>query len=109
MALLRPTAHVDAVIEWVSVNGERVDAVVTAGESQWRIVFGTSSEQTIDWLHVYERPTRFDGVSGGRAILINGPSGAGKSTLMRAMQQIAAAPFVIFDEPEHVGTVNPSI
>ena len=48
----------------------------------------------------------FDGVAGGRAILINGPSGAGKSTLLRAMQQVATAPFVIFDEPEHIGTVQ---
>jgi chloramphenicol 3-O-phosphotransferase len=107
MALLGPSAHADAIIEWMSVNGERVDAVVTAGGSQWRIVFGSSSEQAIDWLDVYERPTRFDGVSGGRAVLINGPSGDGKSTLMRAMQQIADGPFVIFDEPEHVGTVQP--
>jgi chloramphenicol 3-O-phosphotransferase len=107
ISLLGPSARADAVIEWVAVNGERVDAVVTAGESQWRIVFGRSSEQTINWLDVYERPTRCDDVSGGRAILMNGPSGAGKSTLMRAVQQIASAPLVIFDEPEHVGAVQP--
>ena len=77
-----------------------------AGESQWRIVFGCSTETAIDWLDVFQRPNRFDGVAGGRAILINGPSGAGKSTLLRAMQQVATAPFVIFDEPEHIGTVQ---
>ena len=60
----------------------------------------------IDWLEVFQRPNRFDGVAGGRAILLNGPSGAGKSTLMRAMQQVATVPFVILDEPEHIGTVQ---
>ena len=106
--LLRPAADADALLEWITVNGERVDAVVTAGDAQWRIVFGCSSGTVIDWLDVFERPTRFDGVTGGRAILVNGPSGAGKTTLMRAMQQLATAPFVIFDEPEHIGTVQPA-
>jgi chloramphenicol 3-O-phosphotransferase len=107
LSLLLPVARADSIVEWIGVNGERVDAVVTAGESQWRIVFGCSTGTTIDWLDVFERPIRFDGVAGGRAILINGPSGAGKSTLMRAIQQIATAPLVIFDEPEHIGSVQP--
>lgn len=105
--LLGPAADADALLDRITVNGDRVDAVVTAGDAQWRIVFGCSSGSVIDWLDVFERPVQFDGVAGGRAILINGPSGAGKTTLMRAMQQLAAAPFVIFDEPEQVGTVQP--
>jgi chloramphenicol 3-O-phosphotransferase len=105
--LLRPAARADAITDWIRVNDARVDATITADGSQWRIVFGCSSGTTIEWLDVFERPTRFAGVSGGRAVLINGPSGAGKSTLMRAMQEIATAPFVIFDEPEHIGTVQP--
>lgn len=105
--LLGPAARASAAIDWIAINGERVDAVVTAGESQWRIVFGSSSEMTIDWLDVFERPNHIDGVTIGRAVLLNGPSGSGKSTLMRAMQRIATAPLVIFDEPEHVGTVQP--
>lgn len=107
ITLLGPAARADAIIEWIAVNGERVDAVVTAGESQWRIVFGCSPETVINWLDVFERPNLSDGASGGRAILINGPSGAGKSTLMRALQQIATEPLVIFDEPEHIGAVQP--
>ena len=105
--LLGPVALADARIGWIRVNGERVDAVVTAGKSQWRVVFGCASGRTIDSVDVFERPDRFDGITGGRAVVINGPSGAGKSTLMRAMQQIAGAPFVIFDEPELIGTVQP--
>lgn len=107
ITLLGPPARAEARIVWIRVNGERVDALVRAGESQWRIVFGCSSGTAIDWVDVFERPNRFDGVTGGRAILINGPSGAGKSTILRALQQVAAVPFVIFDEPEHVGTVQP--
>ncbi len=107
-SLLRPAADADALLEWITVNGERVDAVVTAGDAQWRIVFGCSSGTVIDWLDVFERPARFDGVTGGRAVLINGPSGSGKTTLMRAIQQLATAPLVIFDEPEHIGTVQPA-
>ena len=105
--LLGPVALADARIGWIRVNGERVDAVATAGESQWRVVFGCASGRAIDSLDVFERPDRFDGITGGRAVVINGPSGAGKSMLMRAMQQIAGVPFVIFDEPEHIGTVQP--
>jgi chloramphenicol 3-O-phosphotransferase len=104
--LLRPLAAVPVTIDWIAINGERVDVVVTSGEAQWRVVFGSLSRTTIDWLGVSSRPIRFDGIPGGRAIVINGPSGAGKSTLMRALQQIATFPLVIFDEPEHIGTVQ---
>lgn len=104
--LLVSVAQGEFSIEWIGVNGDRVDAVLTSAESQMRVVFGSASGTMIDWLDVFERPATFDGVPGGRAIVINGPSGAGKSTLMRSMQQIAEAPFVVFDEPEHIGTVQ---
>lgn len=107
LELLSPAARANAGIDSVAVNDERVDAVLVAGEAQWRVVFGCATGETIDWIDVYERPPQFDGVVGGRAVVINGPSGAGKSTLMNALQQIADAPFVIFDEPEQIGTVQP--
>lgn len=93
--------------ESLAINGERLDAVLTSGEAQWRVVFGSSSGATIDWLDVYKRPDRFDGFAGGRAIVLNGPSGAGKSTLMRALQQVVTFPLVVLDEPEHIGAVQP--
>jgi chloramphenicol 3-O-phosphotransferase len=105
--LLGPAARADARIEWITVNGERVDATVAADESQWRVVYGCTTDDVVDWLDVYERPACFDGVAGGRVVVVNGPSGAGKSMLMRALQQIAGVPFVILDEPEHIGTVQP--
>lgn len=104
--LLAAAAEGKYSIEWIAVNGDRVDAVLTSAKSQLRVVFGSASGTTIDWLDVFERPATFHGVPGGQAIVINGPSGSGKSTLMRSMQQIAAAPFVVFDEPEHIGTVQ---
>jgi chloramphenicol 3-O-phosphotransferase len=103
---LRPLASAAATIDWIAINGDRVDVVLSSGEAQWRVTFGSSSGTTIDWLGVYSRPSQFDGFPGGRAIIVNGPSGAGKSTLMLAMQQIAAVPLVIFDEPEHIGAVK---
>lgn len=106
--LLAPAARADAGIEWIAVNRARVDAVITAREAQWRVVFGSATGDTIDWLDVYERPARFAGVIGGRAIVVNGPSGAGKSTLLTALQQIATVPVVVLDEPEHIGTVQPA-
>ena len=105
--VLGPPTHADAKIDWLVVNGERVDAVLTAGDQQWRVAFGCSSATTIDWIDVFERPAHFDGIAGGHAIVVNGPSGAGKSIVMQALQQIAPGPLVVFDEPEHIGTVRP--
>jgi chloramphenicol 3-O-phosphotransferase len=114
--LLGPPALAEAKIDWLTVNGARVDATLTAGDEQWRVVFGCSSSAgtgaagpaaVVDWLDVFERPAHFDGVAGGRAVVVNGPSGAGKSTLLRALQRTAHGPLVVFDEPEHIGTVRP--
>jgi chloramphenicol 3-O-phosphotransferase len=106
--ILQPIARATTVVDWIAANGDRVDAVITADETQWRVVFGSATGHTIDWLNVYERPPRFAGVIGGCAIVVNGPSGAGKSTLLHALQQIATVPIVVLDEPEHIGTVQPA-
>lgn len=103
---LAPLARTHAAIESIAGHDERVDAVVTAHDRQWRVVFATGLTDVVQWLDVYERPARFDGVPGGLAIVVNGPSGAGKSTLMQALQRVATFPLVVLDEPEHIGTVQ---
>lgn len=104
---LRPLAGDDMVIASIAGRGERVDAVVTADDTHARVVFAYDDAGLITWLDVYLRPDRFDGITGGRVIVVNGPSGAGKSTLMRAMQSVATFPLVVLDEPEQIGTVQP--
>ncbi|CAB4603527.1 unannotated protein [freshwater metagenome] len=69
--------------------------------------FARDSHGLLTWLHAYVKPPLFDGVDGGRLIVVNGPSGAGKSTLMTALQSLASFPLVVLDEPEHIGTVQP--
>lgn len=106
-AKLRPLVLAGAVIDSIDGSDERADAVLSAGPEQWRVVFGSTAGGLISWLDVYERPLRFDGVVGGRVVVVNGPSGAGKSTLMRVLQAAAPFPLVVMDEPEQVGTVQP--
>ena len=105
-ALLEPVTRTGAVSEWLAVNGDRVDVVLTAGDEQ-RVVFGFPTGNRIDWLDVYRRPAEYGGVVTGRTIVVNGPSGAGKSTLLKALQEVATVPLVVLDEPEHIGTVQP--
>ena len=71
------------------------------------MVFAHDEAGMLTWLHVYRRPAEFDGVRGGRVVVVNGPSGAGKSTLMRALQSLAAYPLDVLDEPDQIGTVQP--
>ena len=104
---LRPLGRDHAVIESIAGSDERVDAVVTAGNATARVVFAHTAAGLLTWLDVYLRPDRFDGIAGGRIIVVNGPSGAGKSTLMRALQSVATFPLVVLDEPEEIGTVQP--
>ena len=103
---LRPLVADRTVIDTLVGSCERVDAVVTAGDKQARVVFAYDDAGLLIWLDVYLRPNRFDGVSGGRIIVVNGPSGVGKSVLMQALQAIAAFPLVVLDEPEQIGTVQ---
>ncbi|MBK8330888.1 MAG: hypothetical protein IPL07_00575 [Acidimicrobiaceae bacterium] len=106
-ATLRPLAVDQAVIDSIAGNHRRIDAVVTTGDVHARVVFAHDAAGLLTWLQAYLRPDRFDGVSGGRVIVINGASGAGKSTLMRALQSVATFPLVVLDEPEQIGTVQP--
>lgn len=97
LAPIHAAGHLD--VEWIGVNGPRVDVLVRTQEDEWRLVFGTADGERVDWLHVYRRPPVFDGVDGGRAVVINGPSGAGKSTLLNALRVQSPDPWVVFDEP----------
>ena len=96
-----------ALVTWWGVNETRVDLGVRAHEDEWRIVYGSSDDQWIDWLSVYRRPPQFSGVPGGRAVIVNGASGAGKSSLLDALQRESHLPWVVFDEPV-LGSVNES-
>lgn len=86
-------------IRSIALNGARVDLVASAGEREWRVVFGVSDAGRVDWLHVYERPAELRPVPGGRAVIVNGPSSAGKSTLLRELRARSDVAWVIFDEP----------
>jgi hypothetical protein len=92
-------AHADVLVRSVAVNGHRVDVVAAAGDHEWRVVFGTTDMVTTEWVHVFARPAQFDGVTGGRVVVVNGPSSSGKSTLLGALRDESAEPWVIFDEP----------
>ncbi len=99
----------DSAVEIESLEGNelRTDAVVIAEAVVARIVFARDSDGLLTWLHAYVKPPSFDGVEGGRLIVVNGPSGAGKSTLMTALQSHVSFPLVVLDEPEHIGAVQP--
>ena len=96
-----------ASVTWWGINGTRVDFGVRAQEDEWRIVYGIDDDELVDWLSVYRRPHPFDGVVGGRAVIVNGASGAGKSWLLDALQRQSQFPWVVFDEPV-LGSVNQS-
>jgi len=83
----------------------RSSPVVSTSSDQFRIVYFTSDGVTIDELAVFRRPPRFDGVDGGRVIVVNGPSGSGKSSLLAAIAANSSLPWVILDEPV-LGTVD---
>jgi chloramphenicol 3-O-phosphotransferase len=84
---------------WFGINERRVDAVVSAGGEEYRIVYFSADGRTIDALSVFRRPPRFDGIAGGRVVVVNGPSGAGKSSLLGALAEQSSLPWVLFDEP----------
>ena len=86
-------------VEWFGVNGGRVDVTVSTVRDQWRIVYVTTDGTTIDSLSVFRRPPRFDGIAGGRVIVLNGASGSGKSSLLEAIAEVSDLPWVLFDEP----------
>jgi chloramphenicol 3-O phosphotransferase len=102
---LAEIASGDPVVEWFGVNERRVDAVVSSSSHQFRIVYFTSDGVHIDELVVFRRPPPFDGVAGGRVIVVNGPSGSGKSSVLAAIADASSMPWVIVDEPV-LGTVD---
>lgn len=105
-ALLAPLAAVaELQIEWLVTNMDRVDAGVTGDDREWRVVYRTDEDGLVAALWVHERPPRFDGLVGGRSVVVNGPSGSGKSSLMTALVDLASTPWVMFDELS-LGTVK---
>jgi chloramphenicol 3-O-phosphotransferase len=88
----------DRRVTSVAVNGRRVDVVVVAPPAQeWRVVLEVD-DGCLRSVVVFERPPRFVGVDGGRAVVVNGPSSAGKSTVMSAVLKASSTPWVMFDE-----------
>lgn len=100
-AILGVIAPIAAVkgwsIDWVTVNGRRVDVGVAAPGREWRVVLSIDS-MGVHSASAAERPPFFGGVLGGRAVIVNGPSSAGKSTAMDALLAAADTPWVKFDE-----------
>lgn len=97
LTALLPVAESQFAIEWTTTNGRRVDAGVTAGEREWRVVLSID-EDGIHSAAAIEKPAVFPGVPGGRAVIVNGPSSAGKTTVMTAVVESALTPWVMFDE-----------
>ena len=95
----------EPVVDWFGVNERRVDAVVSTTVDEYRIVYFTDDGVTIDSVFVWRRPPRFDGVDGGRVVVVNGPSGSGKSSLLSAIASVSELPWVVFDEPV-IGAVD---
>ena len=102
LALIR---NASAVLEWFGINEERVDLVVSSERDQWRIVYFTTDDTTIDSISVFRRPRRFDGVDRGTVVVVNGASGSGKSSLLEAIAAASELPWVLLDEPV-IGSVD---
>jgi chloramphenicol 3-O-phosphotransferase len=97
---LQPIADATGVeIRWLGVNGPRADAeIVSEDRREWRVVFMTDDTTRVKELWVFRRPEPFQGVEGGRAIVVDGAVGAGKSTLMQRFAESEDNPWVVFDE-----------
>ena len=96
-ALAPLTADDRRAVTRLVVNGRRVDFTVIAGDQEWSAVCSIDA----DGVHsavAFEWPLPFDGVDGGRAVIVNGPSSVGKTTTMQAVLRIATTPWVAFDE-----------
>jgi len=93
------TRSVEPLVEWFGINQRRVDAIVSAAEEQFRLVYFSDDGLRASSVSLYRRPPPFDGVAGGCAIVVNGPSGAGKSSVLAALAEASELPWIIFDEP----------
>lgn len=99
VAALTPVVSADPVIDWVGVNGARVDiGIVSSSGQEWRVVCSIDATG-VHSARVFERPKPFLGIEGGRAVIVDGPSSAGKTTVMNAVLDRSSAPWVMFDEP----------
>ncbi|HVM06886.1 MAG TPA: hypothetical protein VM345_00355 [Acidimicrobiales bacterium] len=96
-ALAEPATDPDHRIDWIVINNRRVDATVVSGDREWRIACSIDGEG-VHSASAFARPAPFQGVAGGRAVIITGPSSAGKTTVMRAVVDTALTPWVMFDE-----------
>jgi chloramphenicol 3-O phosphotransferase len=92
-------ARPDIEIVSLAVNGPRVDVLARDGDLEWRVVFGTSDAEHVDWLSVFLRPPVYTGVAGGRAVIVNGPSSSGKSSVLNELRSRSSVPWIVFDEP----------
>lgn len=105
-SMLRVAGVAGATIEWVEENGLRIDAGLVRGGDEWRLVVVRGATGRALSVDLFTRPPVAAPVPGGRAVVVNGPSSSGKSTLLQALQRAdPTTPWVLFDEPEHVGTV----
>lgn len=95
--LTEPATAAGRRIDWIVINNRRVDATVATREREWRIACSIDAEG-VHSASAFERPAYFEGVEGGRAVIVTGPSSAGKSTVMRAVVDAANTPWVMFDE-----------
>jgi len=97
---LQPIADAtETEIRWLGVNGPRADAEIVSGDGrEWRVVVMTDDTMRARELWVFQRPEPFEGVKGGRAIVVDGAVGAGKSTLMQRFAETEDSPWVLFDE-----------
>ena len=93
-------------VERAVVNGGRVDAAIVASGREWRVVCSTGTDG-VHGATVFERPSRFDGIPGGRAVIVDGSSSSGKSTVMAAVVERAQSPWVMFDDPGFGATRMP--
>lgn len=84
-------------IDWSTIHNRRVDATIATPEREWRIACSIDGAG-VHSASAFERPRPFDGVPGGRAVIVTGPSSAGKTTVMRAVVDAADTPWVMFDE-----------
>jgi chloramphenicol 3-O phosphotransferase len=98
--------HADLEVRSLAVNGNRIDVVAGTSDDEWRVVLGSADFVNVQWISAIARPSPFDGVEGGHAVVVNGPSSSGKSTLLRAFARSQSVPWVIFDEPM-LGEVDP--
>ena len=97
----------DPEIEWVGVNGARVDAALRSDDGGvWHVVLQVAEPGEVSDAVAFRRPAT-PVAQEGVLVVANGPSGSGKSSLITALAEIdPARAWVVFDEPV-LGRVAP--